>query len=125
MLVTYLAFGLWLSLAPVHSGEMQAGASLTQIFYFLSASLIALIFIVREKIYCRPAVTSSSQQEILKLTSAYESGHLLIYVPCEAIGLFGLLLFLAGSVWHFLNLTLVSIIVIVVLYPRRMMEGNL
>jgi hypothetical protein len=53
------------------------------------------------------------------------AGHLLIYVLCEAIGLFGLVhLFLMGSVQHFLNLMLVSIILMVLLYPRKIAEGN-
>ena len=51
--------------------------------------------------------------------------HLLIYVLCEAIGLFGLVhLFLTGSVQHFLNLMFVSILLMVILYPRKIAEGN-
>ena len=123
--VTYLGFGLWLRPTPHLSGGTKETAVLTQIFYFLSAALILLIFIVRRKIYHRPPMISPSPQEALKLMNFYYVGHLSIYVLCGAIGLFGLLLlFMTGLVQHFLNLSLVSILLMVILYPRRIAEGN-
>ena len=123
-LATYLALGLWLRPIPLLSGEMKQAATFTQIFYFLCAALIALIYFTRKKLYRRATMISPSPQEVSKQTSFYPIGHLLIYVLCEAIGLFGLLLlFLTGSLQHFLNLMLVSIILMVVLYPRKMGEN--
>jgi hypothetical protein len=124
--VTYLGFGLWLRPTPHLSGGTKETAVFTQIFYFLSAALIATVFIVRKKTFSRPPIISPSPEEALKLMNFYHVGHLLIYVLCTAIGLLGLfLLFLTGSLQHFLNLTLVSIILMVVLYPRKLAKINL
>ena len=125
-LVIYLAIGLWLRPTPALSGEMKETVIFTTGFYFLSAAFIVLIIMLRKKIYYRSPLVPPSPQEVLKQMSFNKVvGHWLIYVVCEAIGLFGLIyLFLMGSVQHFLNLMLVSIILMVLLYPRKFAEGN-
>jgi hypothetical protein len=125
-LVIYLAIGLWLRPTPALSGEMKETVIFTRGFYFLSAAFIVLIIMLQKKIYYRSPLVPPSSQEVLKQMSFNKvGGHLLIYVLSEAIGLFGLVhLFLTGSVQHFLNLMLVSIILMVWLYPRKIAEGN-
>ena len=71
-------------------------------------------------------MTPLSPEESLKQANFHRTGHLIIYVFCEAIGLFGLiLLFVTGSVQHFLNLILASFMLLIVLYPRKMAVNNL
>jgi hypothetical protein len=125
-LVIYLAIGLWLLPTPALSSEMKETVIFTKGFYFLSAAFIVLIFMLRKKIYHRPSLLPPSSQEVLKQISFYKMvRYLLIYVFCEAIGLFGLAhLLLMGSVQHFLNLMLVSIILMISLYPRKFADGN-
>jgi len=125
-LVTYLVTGFLLRPTRLPPWGMKTVATLIQAFYFLSAGLIALIFLVRRKIYRGSPTAQLSPEEASKQIGFYRNGHVLIYVLCEAIGLIGLiLLFMAGSIQHFVNLILVSFILLVVLYPRKMTVNNL
>ena len=81
---------------------------------------------MRRQIYHSHPLVFPFPQGVSKPMNFYNVvDQLLIYVLCEAMGLFGLAhLFLTGSVSHFLNLMLVSMILMVLLYPRKIAEGN-
>ena len=120
-LASYLVIGLLLRPSLPPFGRTSAPQTLIEIFYFLSAGLVALVYIIRKKLYRKSPEISPSPVEVSKQQSFYRTGHLLLYVFIEAIGLLGLILLLmTGSIQHFVNLTLVSFILLVVLYPCKM-----
>ena len=125
-LLAYLAIGALLHLASPRFTDLPGARVLPRLSYFLSATLILLTFFLRKRIYFGLPSTPPGPEESAKQAAFYRIGHLIIFAFCEAIGLFGLmLLFLTVSFRHFLNLTLASLILLIVLYPRKMAVNNL
>lgn len=125
-LLVFLLIGALLHLASPIFTDLPGARVLPRLFYFLSATLILLTFFLRKIIYRSSPSTLPGPEETAKQAAFCRIGHLIIFVFCEAIGLFGLmLLFLTVSFRHFLNLTLASLILLIGLYPRKMAVNNL
>ena len=63
--------------------------------------------------------------DIKQCLASFRSGHLVTYVLCEGIGLFGLLgLFLGGSRPQFINLIVVAFALMILLRPKRIDSSN-
>jgi len=85
-LAAYLA--LWLRPIPVRPGEMKQTDALARTL-LLVRRVERFDFLIRKKIYCRPTIIFRSSKKDSNRTSFHPIGHLLIYVLCEVIGLFG------------------------------------
>ena len=58
--------------------------------------------------------------DIKQCLASFRSGHLVTYVLCDGIGLFGLLgMFLGGSRSQFMNLIVVAFALMILLRPKR------
>jgi hypothetical protein len=118
-LAGYLVIGLVLGSSRVPNlGD--SSARWVRTFYFLSACLIVAAYLVKKRMV-RPLSLGMAAADIKQCLASFRSGHLVTYVLCEGIGLFGLLgMFLAGSRSQFLNLIVVAFALMILLRPKRM-----
>ncbi|MFN8007249.1 MAG: hypothetical protein U0V70_09550 [Terriglobia bacterium] len=116
-LLTYLAIGLILRPAI---RPLSGSRNLIQVFYFVSAGLVTMVFLLRKKLLQKTPESSPATGDLLKEKSSIGTTHLILLVLGETIGLLGLiLLFLTGAMPHFINLIFVSFVLMVILYPRN------
>ena len=116
-LAGYLAIGLVTGFGkePTHT----ASAQWTKIFYVISTGLIVAAYLVKKRMV-RPLSPGMAPADIKQCLTSLRSGHLVTYVLCEGIGLFGLLgLFLGGSWPQFINLIIVAFALMILLRPKR------
>ncbi len=101
------------------SRPQSASGPLVLVFYGLAAALIGVILWVR-KSWLAP-VLSSFNENVSSSLSRYRTGYILIFVLCEAITLFGLvLLFLIGSFIHLVYFALLSLVMMAISYPKKL-----
>ena len=117
-LAGYLVIGLVLGSSRVPNlGD--SSARWVRTFYFLGACLIVAAYLVKKRMV-RPLVLGMAAADIKQCLASFRSGHLVTYVLCEGIGLFGLLgMFLGGSRSQFLNLIVVAFALMILLRPKR------
>ena len=117
-LAGYLVIGLVLgsTRAPTLT---ESSAQWVRTFYFLSACLIVAAYLVKKRMV-RPLSAGMVAADIKQCLASFRSGHLVTYVLCEGIGLFGLLgMFLGGSRSQFMNLIVVAFALMILLRPKR------
>lgn len=116
-LAGYLVIGLVLGAkAP---NIPASSARWVRTFYFLSACLIVAAYLVKKRMV-RPLSPGMVAADIKQCLASFRSGHLVTYVLCEGIGLFGLLsMFLGGSRSQFMNLIVVAFALMILLRPKR------
>ena len=117
-LAGYLVIGLVLVSAKAPNIPASS-ARWVRTFYFLSACLIVAAYLVKKRVV-RPLSPGMVAADIKQCLASFRSGHLVTYVLCEGIGLFGLLgMFLGGSRSQFLNLIVVAFALMILLRPKR------
>ena len=117
-LAGYLVIGLVLVSAKAPNIPASS-ARWVRTFYFLSACLIVAAYLVKKRVV-RPLSPGKVAADIKQCLASFRSGHLVTYVLCEGIGLFGLLgMFLGGSRSQFMNLIVVAFAVMILLRPKR------
>lgn len=117
-LVGYLVIGMLLGSSW---GQKATAASVqwVRVFYLVSSALIVAAYLARKRMV-RPLSPGMTLADIRQSLSSFRSGHLVTYVLCEAIGLFGLLgLFLGGSRPQFINLIVIAFGLMILLRPKR------
>jgi hypothetical protein len=88
------------------------------VFYGLAATLSGVILRVR-KSWLAP-LFSSTAGDLSSSLSRYRTGYILVFVLCETITIFGLvLLFLMGSLIHLVYFALLSLAMMTISYPKR------
>ena len=118
MLAGYLVIGLVLVSAKAPNIPASS-ARWVRTFYFLSACLIVAAYLVKKRVV-RPLSPGMVAADIKQCLASFRSGHLVTYVLCEGIGLFGLLgMFLGGSRSQFMNLIVVAFALMILLRPKR------
>jgi hypothetical protein len=117
-LAGYLVIGLVLGSGKVPN-IAASSAEWVRIFYFLSTSLIVAAYFVKKRMV-RPLSAGMVAADIKQCLASFRSGHLVTYVLCDGIGLFGLLgMFLGGSRFQFMNLIVVAFALMILLRPKR------
>jgi hypothetical protein len=117
-LAGYLVIGLVLVSAKAPNIPASS-ARWVRTFYFLSACLIVAAYLVKKRVV-RPLSPGMVAADIKQCLASFRSGHLVTYVLCEGIGLFGLLgMFLGGSRSQFMNLIVVAFALMILLRPKR------
>jgi hypothetical protein len=114
----YLGIGFVLVRAlPPHPG-VESTRPVVMVFYGLAAVLIAAIGWIR-KSRISPLL-SPATGDVPSLISKYRVEHIVVFVLCEAITVFGLvLLFLVGSFTHLVYFALLSLIMMMISYPKK------
>ena len=120
-LAGYLVIGLVLVSAKAPNIPASS-ARWVRTFYFLSACLIVAAYLVKKRVV-RPLSPGMVAADIKQCLASFRSGHLVTYVLCEGIGLFGLFgllgMFLGGSRSQFMNLIVVAFALMILLRPKR------
>jgi len=117
-LAGYLVIGL--VLGSTRAPDLtESSARWVRTFYFLSACLIVAAYLVKKRMVRRLSAGMVAA-DIKECLASFRSGHLVTYVLCEGIGLFGLLgMFLGGSRSQFLNLIVAAFALMILLRPKR------
>ena len=117
-LAGYLVIGLVLGSTRAPN-LAESSARWLRTFYFLSACLIVAAYLVKKRMV-RPLSPGMAAADIKQCLASFRSGHLVTYVLCDGIGLFGLLgMFLGGSRFQFMNLIVVAFALMILLRPKR------
>jgi hypothetical protein len=124
-LAAYVIVGLFLRPSKLPVGGRELSSLLVQVFYVISACIVLAIFFLRRKLIHPLSSNTATDQEIANWFARYRGGHIVIYALSEAIGIFGLVtLFVAGSQSQFVNLILLSFVLMIFLRPRRIPTSN-
>lgn len=122
-LAGYLVIGL--VMGTTRAPKAAASSQWVRLFYVLSTGLIVAAYLVKKRMV-RPLSPGIPPANIRQYLTSFRSGHLVTYVLCEGIGLFGLLgLFLGGSRPQFINLIVVAFALMILLRPKRIDSSNL
>jgi hypothetical protein len=115
-----MGFSLFLSKTTPLPLDPASRENTLRVFYGIGACIILLIAIVRRRLLVfslAPAAPGASHSVwLLK----YRVGYLVIWILSESISVAGLgLLVLGGSLGHAVRFSLISLLLMLIFYPRR------
>ena len=116
----YLGIGFLLIRTLPSRVAGESAGSLLITFYALAAILLASVLWLRKSWIAPLPRLAAAEGDALDLISRYRIGHIVVFVLCEVITLIGLvLLFLVGSFMHLVYFALLSLIMLIASYPRK------
>jgi len=116
----YLGIGFLLIRTLPSRVAGESAGSLLITFYALAAILLALVLWLHKSWIAPLPGLAAAAGDALDLISRYRIGHIVVFVLCEVITLIGLvLLFLVGSFMHLVYFALLSLIMLIASYPRK------
>jgi hypothetical protein len=120
-ILIYLGIGfLLVRTLPAHAAN-ESARSFVVVFYCLAAVFTGVILWQRKSWTSPPASSASAPPDMLESISRYRTGHIVAFVLCEVIALFGVLvLLLVGSFSHLVYFASLSLTMMIVCYPKRM-----
>ena len=120
-ILMYLGIGFLLARTLTARMADQTARPLVVLFYCLAAIVTGAILWQRKSWTSPPASSVSAPPDMLESISRYRTGHIVAFVLCEVIALFGLLvLLLVGSFSHLVYFASLSLTMMIVCYPKRM-----
>jgi hypothetical protein len=121
--VVILGMNLLLSQAAFPQWEPGAYEKMVQLFFGGGACLIVVIFILRRRLLPAPSAFSKAGADISKLLLKSRIGYLVVWLLSELVGILGMaLLMLSGSLSYALQFSLISLLLLLIFYPRRVFK---
>ena len=116
----YLVVGVVLRTSGGRGEGAGADGALVYVFYGLAAGLIALILLIRRRLIPSTKAFQNSQSSLSELLVKYRTGYIVALALGESVGVLGLVLsLLSGSLTHLFRFCVVSIVLVVTAYPRK------
>jgi hypothetical protein len=115
-----MGFSLFLSKTTPPPLDPTSRENALRIFYGIGACIILLIAILRRRLLAFSLVPTAPGASHSGWLLKYRVGYLVIWILSESISVVGLgLLVLSGSLGHAVRFSLISLLLMLIFYPRR------